>query len=133
MSERLGSMLEPIFKKSAFQNSGRDPCDLQPSFRGKRSRSLSIFCSTCGTKVFLAASVSGDFLASKAETFDDPNWFERNLEISKHIFLGVAQNGTFIPAGVGTFREHAMLEDGTLLDHVIFARPYTTGTEEEHL
>ena len=47
------------------------------------------------------------------------------MEISKHIFLGVAQNGTVIPAGVGTFREHAMLEDGTPLDHVIFARPYT--------
>jgi hypothetical protein len=36
-------------------------------------------------------------------TFDDPNWFDRSPEMTRHIFLGSAQRGTVIPAGVKTF------------------------------
>ena len=46
-------------------------------------------------------------------TFDDPNWFDRTPQTSRHIFLNSAQRSTVIPAGFSAFREHAMLNDGT--------------------
>ena len=33
--------------------------------------------------------------------------------MTRHIFLDSAQNGTFIPSGVITFRQHTMLNDGS--------------------
>jgi hypothetical protein len=49
--------------------------------------------------------------------------------MSGHIFLGVAQIGTVIPAGFSTFREHAMLKDGTPVEPVIFEAPRTIGEQ----
>jgi len=44
-------------------------------------------------------------------TFDDPNWFDRTPQTSRHIFLNSAQRSTVIPAGFSAFREHAMLNE----------------------
>jgi hypothetical protein len=35
-------------------------------------------------------------------TFDNPDWFERSGDTTKHIFLDAAQRGTVIPAHVNT-------------------------------
>jgi hypothetical protein len=58
-------------------------------------------------------------------TFDDPNWFDRSPEMARHIFLDSAQNGTVIPAGVCTFRRHAMLNDGTPVAPMVFEEHHT--------
>jgi hypothetical protein len=47
--------------------------------------------------------------------------------MSRHIFLDAAQNGTVIPAGFSTFRQHAMLNDGTAVEPATFGQPLTIG------
>ena len=83
------------------------------------------FCETCGTKLFLTFERFPDVAGIYGGTFDDPNWFDRTPENSKHIFLGVAQHGTVIPAGVITYLEYATTEDGTPIEPTIFGEPKT--------
>ena len=54
-------------------------------------------------------------------TFDEPNWFDRTPQVSRHIFLNSAQRSTVIPAGFSTFREQAILNDGTPVRRLIFS------------
>ena len=54
-------------------------------------------------------------------TFDEPNWFDRTPQTSRHIFLDSAQRSTVIPAGFSALREHAMLNDGTPVRRLIFS------------
>ena len=83
------------------------------------------FCANCGTKLLFDFERFPDIYGVFGGTFDDPNWFERPARISKHIFLDSAQAGTVIPADVSTFREHAMRNDGTPVEPVVFAKPRT--------
>jgi hypothetical protein len=53
-------------------------------------------------------------------TFDDPNWFERSPQNSRHIFLASAQKGTIIPAGFKTFREHHYANDGSPNESIVY-------------
>jgi len=50
--------------------------------------------------------------------------FERSPEMSKHIFLASAQNGTVIPAGISSYFEHAMRNDGTPIEPRLRTTPY---------
>jgi hypothetical protein len=70
------------------------------------------FCATCGTKVFLTFERFPGAMGLYGGTFDDPNWFDRSNETTKHIFLSVAQRGTVIPADFNCFEEHAMTDAG---------------------
>ena len=83
------------------------------------------FCSTCGTKLYLAFERFPTAFGVYAGTFDDPNWFARIPKMSKHIFLTSAQNGTVIPPGIPTYREHEMLNDGTPNPPTTFEQPHT--------
>ena len=83
------------------------------------------FCPTCGTKLFLGFERFPVVVGLYAGTFDDPNWFERTPEMSRHIFLGSAQEGTVIPAGIRSYFEHSMRNDGTPTEPTTFERPHT--------
>jgi hypothetical protein len=63
-----------------------------------------------------------------AGTFDEPNWFERSPQNSKHIFLAFAQNATMVPAGVSTFLHHSITNDGTAVSPTTFSHPFTIGS-----
>jgi hypothetical protein len=45
--------------------------------------------------------------------------------MSKHIFLASAQNGTIIPAGISSYFEHALRNDGTPIEPTTFGQPHT--------
>ena len=60
-------------------------------------------------------------------TFDDPDWFERSAQTTKHIFLDVAQAGSVIPAGINTFRQHATENDGTAIPPHVFSSHHLIG------
>ena len=83
------------------------------------------FCSTCGTKLYLAFERFPTAFGVYAGTFDNPNWFARIPKLSKHIFLASAQNGTVIPPGVSTYLEHEILNDGTPNPPTTFEQPHT--------
>ena len=85
------------------------------------------FCAKCGTKLFLEFERFPDVVGVFGGTFDDPNWFERTPENSKHIFLDVAQHGTVVPAGFNTFRQHATLNNGTAIEPKVFNEPHMLG------
>ena len=116
-------LVEPIFQKSDFTIIAGKPATYSQASVGSGKRVTVNFCSNCGTKLLFDFERFPDIYGVFAGTFDDPNWFERPARISKHIFLDSAQAGTVIPAGVSTFREHAMRNDGTPVEPVVFAEP----------
>jgi hypothetical protein len=90
-------MLVPIFQKTSFEIIAGKPSTYSQASEGSGKRVTINFCATCGTKLFLAFERFPEIFGVYGGTFDDPNWFERTPEMSKHIFLAVAQNGTVIP------------------------------------
>jgi hypothetical protein len=117
-------MVEPIFEKTKFEITSGTPATYTVTSEGSGKRVTINFCSTCGTKLFLAFERFPGVFGIYGGTFDDPNWFERTPLMSRHIFLDSAQRGTLIPAGVGAFREHTMLNDGTPVAPMMFEQPH---------
>ena len=115
--------VEPIFQRSDFKITAGNPATYsQPSTRSGRLVTAN-FCSTCGTKLFLDLERIPDNVAIYGGTFDNPNWFERTPEVSRHIFLNYAQKGTLIPAGFSTFGEFALNDEGTPAEPTVFTSP----------
>jgi hypothetical protein len=117
-------MVEPIFRKTTFEIISGTPATYSQTSEGSGKRVTIHFCATCGTKLFLDFERFPEVFGVYGGTFDDPNWFERTPQMSKHIFLDFAQDGTVIPAGFSTFRRHAMLNDGTLVEPVTSGQPH---------
>jgi hypothetical protein len=80
------------------------------------------FCGRCGTKLFLSFERFPDVVGVYGGTFDDPDWFERTPENSRHIFLSVAQCGTVIPAGIDCYDQHAITSDGKPIAPTVFGQ-----------
>ena len=78
------------------------------------------FCGNCGTKLFLTFERFPDVIGAYGGTFDDPNWFARSAENAKHIFVGVAQHGAVIPAGISWFEKHATTNQGSPIEPRVF-------------
>ena len=85
------------------------------------------FCQTCGTKLYLTFERFVEACGIYAGTFDEPDWFAIGPDNAKHIFLDVARQDTIVPAGINTFGQHAMRNDGTPLDPIVFEAPRTLG------
>ncbi len=86
------------------------------------------FCAVCGTKIFLGFERFPGLIGLYAGTFDDPGWFEIQLDNSKHIFLEAALDGTIIPPGFVTYRAHAQEQDGTPCKATIYEDLHLIGT-----
>jgi hypothetical protein len=115
-------MVEPIFMKSSFKVTAGKPSTYTQASEGSGKRVTVNFCSACGTKLFLDLERFPEIYGVYGGTFDDPNWFERSPKATQHIFLDSAQDGTVIPAGLRTFRQHAIRNDGTPVEPVVFER-----------
>jgi hypothetical protein len=120
-------MVEPIFRKADLEIISGQPARYSQASEGSGKRVTVNFCAICGTKLYLDLERFPEIFGVYGGTFDEPNWFERTPQMSKHIFLDVAQNGTVIPAGFSTFRQHAMLNDGTPVEPITFGQPHTIG------
>ena len=106
-------MVEPIFERTSFEIISGKPATFTQASEGSAKRVTINFCAACGTKLYLDLERFPAIYGVYGGTFDDPNWFDRSPKITRHIFLDSAQKGTVIPAGVSTFRQHAMLNDGS--------------------
>lgn len=120
-------LIEPIFDKQEFALTRGDAKVYLHRSEGSGHQVYVNFCDQCGTKLFLSFDRWPDIVGVYGGTFDDPNWYERTPENSKHIFLGVAQSGTVIPPGVNTFKEHATTNDGTPLEATVLSKPIIIG------
>lgn len=117
-------LVEPIFRKSDFEIIAGEPTMYAQKSAGSGKVVTVNFCSTCGTKIFLDVERFPEICGLYGGTFDNPNWFERNEKTSMHIFLDSAQIGTVIPSGVNTFCQHAMLNDGSIAQPIMFKEPH---------
>ena len=123
-------MVEPIFTKSDLSIIRGEPNIYEHRSTGSGKQVFVHFCANCGTKLYLTFERFEDVVGIYGGTFDNPNWFERTPEISKHIFLSVAQHGTIIPAGVDTFEGHATTNEGVPIEPHVFSEPKTIDTED---
>ncbi len=117
-------MVEPIFAKSDFAVTSGQPKVYRHRSAGSGKMVEVNFCGDCGTKLFLAFERFPDVVGGYGGTFDDPNWFERSAANSRHIFVGVAQRGTVIPAGIKYFEAHSITNQGDPIAPRVFAEPH---------
>ena len=122
-------LVEPIFQRSDFDIVTGTPATYVHRSEGSGKLVTINFCATCGTKLFLSFERFPDVIGVYGGTFDNPNWFDRTPENSKHIFLEVAQHGTIIPPDFDTYLQHAARNDGTPVEPIIFEEPRIIGTE----
>jgi hypothetical protein len=105
--------IEPIFEEKDFRIVSGKTTVFQHRSEGSGKLIFVNFCATCGTKIYLGFERFPGVLGLYAGTFDDPGWFAIRADNSKHIFLDMALDGTIIPPGFTTYREHAQRNDGT--------------------
>jgi hypothetical protein len=106
-------LVEPIFRRQDVVFVGTAPKIYHHRSDMSHKRVSVNFCSRCGTAIYLESERFPDVLGLCGGTFDDPNWFDRKSSKCSHIFTRSAQEGVVLPAGVNTFREHALQLDGT--------------------
>ena len=120
-------MVEPIFERTSFEIISGVPATYAQASAGSGKRVTIHFCATCGSKLFLDFERFPTIFGVYGGTFDDPNWFARSPKTTRHIFLDSAQTGTVIPAGFSTYRQHAMLNDGSVVAPTVFAEHHAIG------
>jgi hypothetical protein len=114
-------LVEPIFRWEDVTLIGTAPKTYDHCSDTSHKRVTINFCEQCGTTVHLDFERFPDILGLCAGTFDDPNWFDRDPGIYRHIFTRSAQDGVVLPAGVNTFKEHAVRLDGSSNEPVVLS------------
>lgn len=122
-------LVEPVFGEDDFLVTAGEAKTYDHVSEGSGKAVHVHFCENCGTKLYLTFERFERAVGLYGGTFDNPNWFDRTPATSKQIFLGVAQKGTVIPAGVNTFQEHATTADGTAIEPTVFLEPHVITAE----
>ncbi len=120
-------MVEPIFRRENFSITSGTPStfDLQSAGSGKMLRIH--FCDGCGTKLYLSFDRFPESYGVYAGTFDEPDWFDFGPDNSRHIFIDMARHDTILPPGVKTYGQHALHNDGSDAEPVVFDQPRPIG------
>jgi len=118
-------LVEPIFRREHVSFRGKMPNTYQHRSDGSGKRVIVNFCGRCGTTVCLDLERFPDIVGLCSGTFDDPNWFERDKDNCRHIFIRSAQRGVVLPTGVKLFAEHALKLDGTPNEPVVLSHALT--------
>jgi len=116
-------MVEPIFRTADLRVITGSPTVYDHCSGGSGKLVHIHFCVACGTKLYLTFERFPEVCGVYAGTFDDPNWFDIRPDNSKHIFIEVARHGTILPSGISCFAEHAMRNDDTPCEPVVFDQP----------
>ncbi len=120
-------MVEPIFRLEDLRVTQGSPTVYQLRSTGSGKLVYIHFCATCGTKLYLSFERFTEACGVYAGTFDDPNWFSIRDDNARHIFIGAARHDTILPAGIATFHEHALQNDGTPAEPLVFDQPHQIG------
>ena len=117
-------MVQPVFEADRFQITQGSPKTYAHTSTGSGHQVLVHFCEACVTKLFLTFDRFPGFVGLYAGSFDDPDWFMRGPENSRHVFVDAAQRGTILPPHVNTFAEHAIATDGTAMTPTVYEAPH---------
>jgi hypothetical protein len=120
-------LVEPIFGKPDFEVISGQPDIYRHRSEGSGKLVYIHFCRICGTKLFLSFERFPDVVGVYGGTFDNPDWYERTAENTRHIFLNVAQCDTVIPAGIKCFDEHATTNEGIPIEPRVFNHHHLIG------
>jgi hypothetical protein len=118
-------LVEPIFRRPDVIFRGAPPSRYEHRSDSSQMRVTISFCGHCGTTVCLELERFPDVIGLCGGTFDDPNWFERDKDNCRHIFIRSAQRGVALPAGVKLYKEHAVKLDGTPNEPMVLAHTIT--------
>lgn len=121
-------MVEPIFLKGDFVLLAGAPKTFDQRSTGSGKTVHVHFCGDCGTKLWLSFERFPEVVGVYAGTFDEPCWFPIEPSSSKHIFLGAARSDTVVPAGLPTFVEHVVTNDGAPQDATVYQAPHKIGS-----
>ncbi|MCY0096103.1 GFA family protein [Hoeflea ulvae] len=116
-------MVQPAFAASEFSLTKGSPKRYDHVSEGSGKKIHINFCNHCGTKLFQTFERFEGAVGLYRGTLDDPNWLEITARNSKHIFLGVAQSDTIIPADTPVYMEHAAQNDGTAVAPMVLDAP----------
>ena len=116
-------MVQPALDAAAFKVTRGSPKVYTHISEGSGKKIHINFCTTCGTKLFQTFERFAGAVGLYRGTLDDPNWIEVTPENSKHIFVGVAQRETLVPAHTPVYKEHAQHNDGTPIAPMVFDTP----------
>jgi hypothetical protein len=114
-------LVEPIFLKTDVIFSCEAPRTYDHRSDGSGKRVTVNFCGRCGSTLCLDLERFPTITAIFAGTFDDPNWFQRSSTNTRHIFTRSIQRGVVLPAGINTFKAHALQNDGTPNQPLVYA------------
>lgn len=99
-------LLEPIFKLENLKVIKGHP-SVYTHISDVSKLALHInFCSNCGTKLFQNFERFPEVVGVFGGTFDDPKWFARTKENTRHIFVASAAKGAVLPAGFLLYNQH---------------------------
>ena len=106
-------LVEPIFLKTDFEIIKGDIHCYEHRSDGSQMVVTVNSCPNCCTTLFLGFERFTEVIGICGGTFDNPNWFDRDPEITKHIFTDSAQEGVVLPAGIDSFPKHGINLDGS--------------------
>lgn len=124
-------LVEPLFEKPNFSMLKGQAKTYTHISEGSGKQVHVHFCDHCGTKIHYSFERFADLIGVFGGTFDDPDWFERSAENSKHIFLDTALHDTIIPAGISTFKAHTLTSDNVPIAPKIYQTPHIISSEED--
>lgn len=113
-------LLEAMFPRDRFELLRGTPSRYELTSAGSGKSVVVNFCANCGTKIWLDLERAPTDIGLYSGTYDDPNWFERLGQNSKHIFLDFAQKDVLIHANVPVFHEHVTSRDGAPTEPLVF-------------
>ena len=116
-------LVEPVFAKADFHITSGVPKTYDVISAGSGKRVTIHFCPTCGARVMLTFERFPDGVGGFAGSFDEPDKLDLASAKTRHVFTGVAQEGTVLPAGVPLFHEHAIRLDGSPNEPTVLAHP----------
>ncbi|MGY3439388.1 MULTISPECIES: GFA family protein [unclassified Marinovum] len=120
-------MIEPIFDRAGFTFGDTSPAVYTLSSDGSGKEIHVHFCAACGTKLALTFERWPDRIGIYIGTLDAPVAVMPCPENCKHIFVSEARPGTLLPPGFKTYARHATENDGTPVDPIVYAHPFTVG------
>ncbi len=114
-------LLEPIFRKQdvVFEGAPTKTYEHRSDTSGKRV-TLN-FCGRCATTLYLDLERFPEILGLCGGTFDDPDWFGRDPDKCRHIFVRSAQRDVVLPARLDLHAGHAVQLDGTPNQPIVLA------------
>ena len=120
-------MVEPLFRGEDLRVTEGSTATYHHRSEGSDKLVHVHFCATCGTKLFLTFERFPGICGVYAGTFDDPDWIAVRPDNAKHIFIEAARHETILPPSIPAFAEHAIGNDGTPREPVVFGGGHVVG------